>query len=189
MPTAEEILASLTASADEEEQEEQEESPGAGDNAAIKAVRKSQREWERKAKALAKEVEELSAFKAQVETGAKVTSAEGVLKELGLSEKAAAKQSELFLKVHEGEVTPESVKQFALDYGLVDEEADGNTEQVVAPPRKGFEPGGAGGTPVSGAKELMDRDTWESLYFRDKDAAMRVVNEGKLDLSGTPLER
>lgn len=187
MPTAEEILASLDVD-DEGEQEESPEEQGRNENSAIRSARKAAKDWESKAKTLAQEVKDLQAFKAQVESSTKAASAKDVLAELGLNDKQASKQAELFLKVHDGDVTPEAVKQFAVDYGLVDE-GDGSDETPPVVASRSFEPGGTGGTAGADPPELMTRDNWEALYFRDKDAAMKVAREGKVDLSGTPLGR
>ena len=174
MPTIEEILRELEAS-DVESGEAVEDKHDAGDNenATIRAIRESQKEWEKRAKELAKEVRTL---RTQAETAAEESrkaTALGVFKELELPEK----QAELYLKTVEGDVTADSIRQFVTDFGLKDLSADtgGTTEDKS----QGFEPGGTGGAPPKA--DLISTVELAQIMATDPARASQLVAEGKVE--------
>src|SRR5438874_2524726 len=115
MPTLDELL-------DEESEETTEETAvSETENATIKAIRESQKKWEKAAKDATKLLRESEAKVTAFESAARESTAKAVFKEIGLSEKQAG----LFLRVSEGEVTPESVRQFVQDYELADLSEEG----------------------------------------------------------------
>ena len=172
MPGIEDILRDLDA--DETEGSEEEVTP-VDDNVTIKAIRESQKQWEKKAKELARENKALVEFKKEVEDKTRLETVSSVFKELGLPDK----QAELFLKTHEGEVTADNIKQFVQDYGLKDlsEETGGTTEDKSG----GFTPGGVGG--AAGGVKGVTREEWLKLVKTDVDRAQRLFAEGRVDLS------
>lgn len=174
MPSVEEILADLEASEEKEaEGEEKEEAPGS-ENATIKQIRDAQKTWEKKARDLGKALKASEARVAEFEDTQRRTTAEGVFKEIGLSEKQAA----LYLKNHEGDVTSESIRQFVTDYDLADlsKETGGTTEEKSG----GFQPGGTGNTESSTAA-LMPRKEWLQLVGTDPARAEKLLRDGRVD--------
>src|SRR6266496_1882573 len=126
MASVDEILAAINAP-DDEADNETEVTDGADDNSTIKTLRSKLKEKQSALKALGVEVTELRDFKTTtVETG-RTNTAKEVFKGLELPEETAA----LFLKVHEGDVTPEAIKQFVVDYKLPAKFEGSDTQQTT----------------------------------------------------------
>lgn len=142
----EEILHALDEEDDDQDQQRQ------LDNKSIKALRDWGKSQEKEAKRLAKEAEELRTFKTEALTKERKRTADEAFKALGLTEK----QADLYLKLNaDGEVTAETVKTFAEEYGFkaADETIDEKKEEQDQKP--GWSPtvtGAAGGPVLSDAQ-------------------------------------
>jgi hypothetical protein len=155
---------------------------------------KQLRSYARKQEQLAKQLQaENLALKTRV--------TESAFKEAGLSEKHAS----LFAKVHEGDVTPEAVIQFATEYELPRREApaviaedgaatpapatddgailDLSTGEVTKPP--GFAPAQASGAAPAG-KIITDAQEAQSLYVTNPAEYIRLHEQGRIQLSKLP---
>lgn len=194
--TAEDILRALTAASDDADDDDADDDQDEGtpevesneatqpdsastvDTNKLKAVRDWGKNWKKQAKLLEKEAEELRAFKSTVETERRTNTAKAVFTELGLSEKVA----NLYLRIHEGDVDAESIKQFVVDYDLTpDTEGRGTTDEKTA----GFEPGGPGET-VAPGKKILDADEARALAASDPEALEKLVSEGKVRFEKLP---
>jgi hypothetical protein len=131
------------------------------------ALRKEQQEK----KKILKELEELRAFQAQaVEDQRKAT-----LRAAGLTDGQ--------IKYFQGEVNPESVKEFLADLGVYREEesSDEDTTQEQEPPAPRFAPTTVGNPPGAA---LLSREDWLKMSATDPERARKAWQDGKVDLSG-----
>lgn len=174
MPDIEEILAALADENDDGQSEEQAVPPT--QTSQMKDLRDWGKQWEKKAKELARLNRELEEFRSKALEKERLVTVSAVFKELELPEK----QADLFLKAHEGEVTADAIRQFVTDYGLKDlsVETGGTTEQKS----EGFEPGGGGQSSVPGPK-VYSRAEWLALAKTSPDKARQLYESGRVDTS------
>lgn len=182
MPSIEEILADLEASETEEPAGQEDETPaGTSESSAIKAIRDSQKSWEKKARELGKELKAAHAQITEFTTTKRTETAYGVFDQLELPKA----QADLFLKNHEGDVTADAIRQFVTDYGLKDLSAEtgGTTEEKS----EGFQPGGTG----SGTAEpkVYSLDEAKTLAGSDPARLESLISSGRVSLDTLPGNR
>jgi hypothetical protein len=165
MPIEDDILKALL----EEAEGDSETETSSTESENLAKVRDWGKGWEKKAKELAKEVAPLREFKANAESEQRVGTAKSVFKELELPDE----QVDLFLKVHEGDVTPEAIKKFVVDFRLKDLGEGAIREE------KDFEPGAGGDAPSS---KTYTREEFDALLYTDPARAERLFREGKVDM-------
>jgi hypothetical protein len=134
------------------------------------------------AKKLEKQLAELEAWKTQREKDDRKRTLIEAGKALGLSEKHA----ELFLAVRpDAEPTPEAVRAFAEEYGLVapkQEESKPEGEGDKKPePSAGFAPLPSAGVQPGSNLKVWKRDEWKQLYDRDPHEALRIMRENRVE--------
>ncbi len=155
--------------------------PG-NENTSFQELRAHARQLEKAQKAAAKELEELRSFKVQAEAADKLNKA----RSLGLTET----QAKTFIKVTEGEVTPEAVQGFRAELGLAAPETEGTsvgednpgaypTPTLNVPSMAGFSPLSAGGT--SPVRNILTYEQYQVLLVKDPAAAMKAVAEKRVD--------
>lgn len=178
---AEEILAALQRADDLEEagaKDKPEADPAdAPESNTMKAVREYGDSWKKRARDAEKRLAELEAAVAERTEKERRTTVETVFKGLELPDK----QVDLFLKVHEGEVTDESIKQFVQDYGLKDLSGEGVTPSSEK--EAGFQPGG--GTGSVGLKTYEGEEAVK-LAFQDPEAFEAARKQGRIHLDKLP---
>lgn len=180
MPSLDELLAGLE-DAPESADDGEDETPPANESPTIKQIRDAQKSWEKKARELGKELKATNEKLQAYETEKRETTVKSVFAELDLPEK----QANLFLKTHEGEITPDAIRQFVTDYGLKDlsEETGGTTEDKS----QGFQPGGTGGAAApTGSK--IPRAEWLQLVQSDPLRAQKLHSEGRVDMSDVAIQ-
>jgi hypothetical protein len=153
--------------------------PTPTETATIKAVREWGKSWEKKAKEALKQVADLEAYKTSVVEAERKATVSTVFKELELPEA----QAELFLKVNEGEVTADAIKQFVTDYGLKGGEdlSGGTTESKSG----GFDAGGPNDARPLGSK-MYTADEALQLAQSDPEAYAAARKAGRVQLDKLP---
>lgn len=143
--------------------------PAGGDSSVIKEMRKQLREAQKAQKDLNAELESLRTEK-------RTTATESVFETFKLPKTAVP----VFLKIHEGDVTEEAVKEFAGSLGLLapSEDADVGT-QSQEPVRTGFNPAvGAGTEPTNEAG--VSAEEADRLLRSDPDRYFRLKAAGRI---------
>lgn len=113
-------------------------------------------------------------------------------KEVFRSAKLPEVQAELFVKTHEGDITPESVKEFATKFGVAPTEpvqkeatSEGTTTPAtgtkLADMSRAGTGAGEGGAATAGDRP-MSRQDWNALNQRDPAAALAVLRQGGVAL-------
>ena len=152
----------------------------------IVRMRKELERREKELKRLSKANEELSAFKETVVREQTTSKVQTVFTEIGLN----PKMSGLFLASHDvgSEVTPEAVKTWASEYGLVSAESTPEPEpaQPVAEAPV-FTPTTVG-VPPAGPK-IYSRAEFLDIYNRDPNAAAEIKRRGLVDTSVADFPR
>lgn len=151
---------------DEDAPEQQPDSKG---NAAFAEMRKTNKQ-------LQKELEELRAFKVEQDRVAREQSITSVFSEVGLNPKHAKLYSALN---PEGEATPETVAQFASEYGLVTNAGD--EVEAPAPQPKGFTPTIVSEASIPGSK-VLSHDEFVELMKTDPNKAFQLHQAGRVRL-------
>ena len=175
----------------------------AGESANFKQLRDYTKRLERDVAKLSKDNEGLAAFKAQVETERRETAAAQIFSEVGLSKQHAA----LYFRLNpEGEVTAESVGQFAQEFGLPVQKGAESTEDQLpasAPTSSVPEPGqivsiqpeaarsatGFAPAPPAGgvtASILTDADEAAKLAVNNPAEYARLREAGRIKLEKLP---
>lgn len=145
-----------------------------GDTNPMKQLRAHARKLERDLKAGSTELEELRKYRTDSELRIREQEAGKVFAELGLSEK----QAKLFLKTNpDTEVTKDSIKEFAVEYGLGIQQSE-EDDAVDSQTSDTFVPVTSGGTPV---RNVLNREQFESLKRTDMAAAVKAVQEGRVE--------
>lgn len=142
---------------------------GGEDSSVIKEMRKQLRELAKAKKDSDAELETLRGEKRQSEVGA-------VFEKFQLPKTAVP----VFLKVHEGEVTEDAVKEFAGNLGLTTpaEDADAGT-QSQEPATTGFQPiVGAGTAPTN--ESGVSAEEADQLLRTDPDRYFRLKAAGRI---------
>jgi hypothetical protein len=137
----------------------------------MKQIRDRNKSLAKALKAEKQRADEAEAFRLQVETERNTALARNVFKSANLPEK----QAELFLKIHQGEVTEEAAQQFIVDneLGVID---------AVAPttPKDSFEPGGGSGTPVPPGQGFLSDEEALALRQTDPRQYIAAMNAGRI---------
>lgn len=179
MPTSpksvEEILAELEGSEDEPEDDGEGEDKS-GDNPTIRQIRESQKHWQKQARDLGKALKDANATIAEFESKTRVTTAEGVFEQLGLTKKQAA----LYLATKPEEVSADTIKAFVKEYELAEITEGGQEDSETE--STGFEPGGLGGAGVASSTKVP-RTEWLKLAETDPAKAEKMFLDGRVDLS------
>lgn len=174
MPEAqslEEIIAGL--------KEDEEETPDPGtESENFKKVRDYSKKLEKALKRQQDQINELTEYKETATRESRSAALAAGFKDAGLSEAQVA------LYPAEAEVSADAIKEFATKYGLTaGSSTEGTTEKQ--PQAAGFKPEGQeGGTPSN----VVARSDWLKMVQNDPDAAQRLLNEGKVDLSDVAFE-
>jgi len=170
MPTAKELLDALEED-ETEEGESGEEVIIDSANTSIKAIRESQKKWEKQAKDLAKALKVEQERVLGYETKERVTALSTAFGEVELPDNLKA----FVVKHYTGDATLDAVKQYLVDEGLSDVSGTAGTTEEKS---KGFEPGGVGGASPGhtySAKEAVD------MAFDDPERYARLRASGALD--------
>lgn len=171
--SVEEILAAVQ---NETEETEEPESQEAGDdNSVIRGLRAKLKEKNSALKTLGIEVAELREFKTEAVTSVRKNTAKEVFKGLELPEETA----DLFLKVHEGEVTPDAIRQFVVDYKLPAKLEGAENAPTTAQLSEGFTPGGSSDAAAPGAS-TVSREEFDKLLYTDPSKAEKLWKEGRV---------
>lgn len=175
-------LTALLASLENEETDEGETTDG-GENNAIKQVRDHAKKLEKQLKSAAKELGELREFKQTVVADQTKATVQKAFTDAGLNEKHAS----LFLKVHDGEVTADAVKNFVTEYGLVPGEATDETEEpaeksTFAPTQAASDGAAQQGTGT------ISRPDWLKIVGTDPAKAQKLQAAGKVDMSDVAIQ-
>ena len=174
MSTVDELLAALQA---EEEAAEAAASGDTGEGSNPAAESNVMKQIRDRNKALTKALKEekaradaAEAYRVEVETAKNTALARNVFKGANLPEK----QADLFLKIHQGEVTEEAAKQFIVDNEL-------GVIEDVAPtqPKDSFEPGGPG-VPVPAGRGFLSDEEAATLRSTDAKAYIQAMNDGRI---------
>lgn len=168
-------------SIDDGEDEEEQEAPGTDDdNKNFVALRKDRNRLEKQLKAVTPELEELRSFKVQVEAEQRQAMIGSVLQQVGLAPSLA----KLYGAVNtEGEVTPQSVAEFAKEYGLVSDETVLDVPEVEASV-PGFKPFVGDDAP---GNRKVSRVDWLAKLRTNPEEAQRLFKQGRVDLSDLDL--
>ena len=162
-----------------EEESEEEETPG--DSAPMKQLRAHGRKLQKDLKAQEAELTELRTFKTTTELASRELQAGKLFTELGLSDK----QARLFLKTNpDTEVTKDSIKEFAVEYGLGIQESEEDAT-LDAQTSDTFVPVTTGGNPV---RSTLNREQFEALKKTDMAAAVKAVQENRVEGFRSKLE-
>lgn len=176
--TADEILRALQNGGDTGEGGEGKvEANESDENSVIRGLRDQIKEKNAQLKTLGEEVGTLREFKTTVESERKTATVTDVFKGLGMDEDKAKAQSTLFLKVHEGDVTPEAVKQFLVDYKLVESIEGVQTSEQNA---QGFTPANTGGS--SSGSQIMSAEDANALKKSNPASYLQAVRDGRVPL-------
>lgn len=149
------------------------------DNKSIKDLRSAVRRAEKAEKAALAELEPLRAFKAERDATERAAAITSAFEEAKLN----PTHSKLYAALNpEAEVTADSVRQFATEYGLIDTAgADADVASGAVVQSKGWTPvtiddGTRGATTVSRAE-------WLKLAATDQKRAEQLFLAGRVDLS------
>lgn len=143
-------------------------------------LRKQNRDLKKSVKTYESELEELRKFRQEYEASQRTAAASKVFSDLGLSEKSA----KLFVKLNpDTDPTPEAVRAFGLDYGLL-AEGEVKEEKPVEP----FRPiSVTGSNPTRGGQ--IKYEEYQTLLRENPTAAMQAVAEGRVEgLQSTPRD-
>lgn len=158
---------------------------GDGDNKSFKDLRNYSKKLEREQKAALTELEELRAFRAQVVEEKRDATLGTVFKEVGLNESQAKLYKALNPEVEPDAITPESVFNFAKEYGLVAAEAE--TPAAAEPEKAGFTPVQVGRpSPLKTYTQDEIRDLMSSGNLEEVN---RAYAEGRVEKTSAPWAR
>lgn len=170
MPSIDEILGALEESDSEEDTETTTAAPPAKDNRAFKELRDHAKRLEKETAKMNRELAELREFKSSITKAERAQQVQGAFKELGLNEK----QAELFLRVTDAEeITVDSVKQFAQQYGLIVGDEDTTTVDGGFPPTNVS-------TTAESTGRMLSRDEFEKLAATNPTRARQYLTEGRV---------
>lgn len=160
--------------ADEFYDDDADDNTDASDSNPMKQLRAHARKLEKDLKAGTTELEELRQYKVTSELAIREVQAGKVFTELGLSDK----QAKLFLKTNpDTEVTKDSIKAFAVEYGLGIQESEEDAA-LDAQTSDSFVPVTSGGNPV---RNVLNREQFEALKRTDMGAAVKAVQENRVE--------
>jgi hypothetical protein len=145
--------------------------PSLGDNENFRQLREHAKELEKEMKAAKKDLADLNdlrAYKAEQEAAKRTSALGNTFKDLGLPAQQAA------LYPPDAEATPEAIRAFAEQYGLLAPQ-EGSPETPV---ETGFAPVPPVGETI-GAK-VYTQEEWLALSATNPNAAMQILNEGRL---------
>lgn len=174
--SVEEILAAVQSDNDETPEPEGQE--GADDNSVIRSLRAKVKEKNSALKTVTEELARLKEFEQTTIQTARQTTAREVFKGLDLP----AENADLFLKVHEGEVTPDAIKQFVVDYKLPAKLEGVEDAPTTAQMSEGFTPGGSSDAAAPGASTIT-REEFDKMLYTDPSKAEKLWKEGRVSLT------
>lgn len=160
-------------------------STGDGESKSFKDLRNHAKKLEREQKAAMQELEELRAFRTQVIEEKREAALSTTFKEVGLPETHAKLFKALNPELEVEKITPESVFEFAKEYGLVAAETPAPEKQEAKP--TGFTPVAIGQPPS--LKTYTTEEINALLRAGSYDEVNRAVKEGRVEKEATPWSR